>query len=131
MRRMIPIAYLLDTWAWIDHLKNNNPAVSLILRGNEPVFTSVVTLTEIFILSQRGGGREQGERAVRFISEGSRILPVTPEIAIRAGTYEKKKFAGGIADRLIRATSENNNLLLVTGDQHFKGLAGVQYLGKK
>lgn len=52
---------------------------------------------------------------VRAIPSAIRLLPITPEIALRA--YDFTDFHGDPADRVIAATAIVNGLTLVTSDR--------------
>jgi len=57
------------------------------------------------------------------------IIPVTFDIARLAGQVRTTEIEGGIADAIILATARLTSSKIVTGDQHFKGLKNVLYLG--
>ena len=127
---MIPIAYLIDTWAWIEYFDNSRTDIADIINGDELVFTSIISLTEIITLFARKKSVQDGHVAVSKVLRLSHIVPITTDIAIHAGLYKKKEFPGGTADRLIYATAELNGLTILTGDEDFRHIPGVHYLGK-
>ena len=127
---MIPIAYLIDTWAWIEYFDNSRTDIADIINGDELVFTSIISLTEIITLFARKKSVQDGHVAVSKVLRLSHIVPITTDIAIHAGLYKKKEFPGGTADRLIYATAELNGLTILTGDEDFRQIPGVHYLGK-
>ena len=130
-RRMTHTVYLIDTWAWIDYLHNPDSEVAEYIDQDEHlVYTSILTITEIMTVFSRKQTRQGGRAAVGEVYRLSTVLPIDKNIAVTAGEYGKEMTGGGIADRIIRATAETHGFVLVTGDQHFKELPGVAYLGK-
>ena len=129
---MIRIAYLIDTWTWVDYFNNPTSETSKYIDQDDHMLnTSTITISEIIsIFKRRKSGAVHEEDIARAITGRSAIIPVDMEIAIKAGKYTKKDFPGGLGTRLILATGESRNLTIVTGDQHFKGKSGVAYLGK-
>jgi predicted nucleic acid-binding protein len=128
---MTRTVYLIDTWAWIDYFQNPESEVAGYIDQDEHlVYTSILTITEIMTVFSRKQTRAAGRAAIGEVYRMSTVLPVDKNSAVTAGEYEKGTFGGGIADRIIRATAEIHGLVVVTGDQHFKELPGVAYLGK-
>ena len=131
VRRMICIAHLLDTWAWIQYFDAPDHEIVDLVESPDTTYTSIITITEVANVFTRNFSAIEARRAIDAIYSLSSIIPVDKAIALRAGLYTRAEFEGGIADRLILATAELNDLTVVTGDQHFKGRAGVRFLRKK
>lgn len=126
---MILIAYLLDTWVWIEYFRGENEtARSIIDENDEKLLTSAITLTEV-IRKYNGYAAKSIEEKIRFIDTVSTIVPVTKEIAQDAGCIRNSEFAGGTADAIILATARKFEATVVTGDQHFKDLNDTKYIG--
>jgi predicted nucleic acid-binding protein len=130
VKGMIRIAYLIDTWTWIEYFDKNPTDITDIINGDDLVFTSIISLTEIMTLFARKKSVQDGHVAVSKVMRLSHIVPITTDIAIHAGLYKKKEFPGGTADRLIYATAELNGLTICMGDEDFRNISGVHYLGK-
>jgi predicted nucleic acid-binding protein len=131
MRRMIRIAHLLDTWVWIEYFDAPDPGIIDLVESADTTYTSIITITEVANVFTRKLSAADARRAIDAIYGLSSIIPVDKAIAIQAGLYSRAEFGGGIADRLILATAEVNNLTVVTGDLHFKGRTGVRFLKRK
>jgi predicted nucleic acid-binding protein len=131
MRRMIRIAHLLDTWAWIEYFDAPGPGIIDLVESADTTYTSIITITEVANIFTRKRPATDAQRAIDAIYGLSSIIPVDKAIAMRAGLYTRAEFGGGIAGRLILATAEVNMLTVVTGDLHFKGRAGVRFLTRK
>jgi predicted nucleic acid-binding protein len=128
---MIHIAHLLDTWAWIEYFDAPDPGIIDLVECPDTTYTSIITITEVANVFTRNLSAAKARQAIDAIYELSSIIPVDKAIAMRAGLYTRAEFEGGLADRLILATAEVNDLTVVTGDQHFKGRAGVRFLTRK
>jgi len=128
---MIHIAHLLDTWAWIEYFDAPDPGIIDLVESPDTTYTSIITITEVANVFTRNLSAAKARQAIDAMYALSSIIPVDKAIAMRAGLYTRAEFEGGIADRLILATAEVNDLTVVTGDQHFKGRAGVRFLTRK
>ena len=128
---MIRIAHLLDTWVWMEYFDTPDPEIIGIVESDETPFTSIITISEVANVFTRKLSAGHARRAVDAIYGLSSIIPVDRATALRAGLYPREEFGGGLADRLILATAEENTLTVVTGDQHFRGRKGVRFLTRK
>jgi predicted nucleic acid-binding protein len=128
---MIPIAHLLDTWTWIEYFDAPDHEIVDLVENPYTTYTSIITITEVANVFTRNRSAADARRAIDAMNGLSSIIPVDKAIALRAGLYTRAEFEGGLADRLILATAEENDLTVVTGDQHFKGRSGVHFLRKK
>jgi predicted nucleic acid-binding protein len=128
---MIRIAYLLDTWTWIEYFDAPGHEIVDLVESPDTTYTSIISITEVANVFTRKRSAADAQHAIDAMYGLSSIIPVDKAIALRAGFSTRAQFDGGIADRLILATAEANNLTVVTGDPHFKGRAGVRFLTKK
>lgn len=127
---MILIAYLLDTWAWIEYFRGTNEtARSIIEDPEEKLLTSTITLTEIIRKYNKYPLKSIDEK-MQYIDDISDVVPVTKDIALDAGHIRNSGFLGGTADAIILATARKFQVIVVTGDQHFKDLEDVRYIGE-
>jgi predicted nucleic acid-binding protein len=128
MRRRILNGYLIDSWTWIEYWRKN-PATLPYIEGDEPIFTSIISLTEICRYCIREFDMKMMDARFADIKIRSKILNLEEDIAIHAGKYIKKEVPG-IADALILATARHDDLKIVTGDHHFRPLKDVIFLEK-
>jgi predicted nucleic acid-binding protein len=104
-----------------------NPGVTRWLESIAGFFISAMTLEELqFGLAHKPVARTR-HAVERFIEERCTVLPVTPEIARRAGELRGTLRAQGQvrhqADMLIAATAQVHSLTLVTRNvRDFEGL---------
>jgi PIN domain nuclease of toxin-antitoxin system len=127
---------LLDTCALLWTV-NGDPLSSEALkainkaRNAGALFLSPVSAWEIGILAQRGKV-EFGVSAESYVSRvftlpGVQIVPLTPEIAVRA-SYLPGQFHSDPADRLLISTAILMGLILVTRDREILRFAGRGYV---
>ncbi len=128
---MIRIAHLLDTWAWIEYFDAPDPGLIDLVESADTTYTSIITIAEVANVFRRRLTAADARRAIDAMYALSSIIPVDKAIALRAGLYTRAEFGGGMADRLILATAEENDLVVVTGDLHFKGRKSVRFLMRK
>lgn len=100
-------------------------------RNAGALFLSPVSAWEIGILAQRGKV-EFGVSAESYVSRaftrpGVQIVPLTPEIAVRA-SYLPGQFHSDPADRLLISTAIMMGLILVTRDREILRYAGRGYV---
>lgn len=127
---------LLDTCALLWTV-NGDPLSSEALkainkaRNAGALFLSPVSAWEIGILAQRGKV-ELGVSAESYVSRaftrpGVQVVPLTPEIAVRA-SYLPGQFHSDPADRLLISTAILMGLILVTRDREILSYAGRGYV---
>lgn len=114
---------VIDTFAWFEYLfgREKGKRIDELIRTEE-IGTAAVSLTEIIRKLKREG--KSYFKEIEFITLTSKILPVTKEVAMRAGEIRELHFS----DALILATSLENNSTLVTGDEDFRNISGVEML---
>lgn len=125
---MIGIAYLLDTWAWIDYWNRIDSPARAYIESDCDLVISIITLAEV---AQRyaSQGRPLVDARIAEILSHCIMIPMTREIATLAGLLRHREIQGGIADAIILATARSGNHMIVTGDRHFREMDGVVFIG--
>lgn len=118
---------LLDSFAWIEYFIGSKKGIKIkdYIESNEPLYTASICLTEIkskYLREQK----DPTER-INLIMERSYIIPLNEKIALLAADI-KQKYKFHTIDAIIYATAQYKGLILVTGDQHFKGLPNVEII---
>jgi predicted nucleic acid-binding protein len=120
---------LFDTWAWVEYFKGGKRGerVRAILE-NEEICTSSISLAEISKWVY-----ENGADFGPFLAEiknHSVLIPLEEDILIGSGwkyvELRKTRKTIGLIDVIIYTTARNHELIVVTGDEDFKGLPGVE-----
>ncbi len=125
--------YLLDSYAWIEYFMGSREGkIVKQLIERENISTSIISIAELSDKYYRENLYKEWEERYNFIIDKSTILPISLEIAKKVGRRKwelrDKGKTVGIADSLIIETSKEMNLIIVTGDPHFKNIENVRFL---
>jgi len=123
--------YLVDTCGWIEWLKDgvlaNNFAPYFINLDNVIVPTSIQYELHKWIC------REQNEvfaMEIIALTQQANVIPLTESLALLASELSQR-FKLSFADAIIYATAQQEEVKLITSDNHFENLPNVQYFSKK
>ena len=121
---------LVDSWAWIEYFKGSSAGVKAkeIIESSQKVLLSTINVSEIYLFLLRNKPAD-AERLIKFIIDSSFITPLTTSIALKAARIKHMQKIG-LADAIVAATAEENNAKILTGDDDFKNMKNVIYLGK-
>ena len=113
-----------DSWAWVEYFRGSRAGQSVraMVEGDEVLFTPAVCLTELKA-KYISEGRDPAER-LQFIKLRTSITSVDDAVAEDAADL-KIRHRLHTVDALVLACARKAGGELVTGDAHFKGLAGV------
>ncbi|MEE8358563.1 MAG: type II toxin-antitoxin system VapC family toxin [Candidatus Hydrothermarchaeales archaeon] len=122
---------LIDSWAWIEYFRGSEKGKTVvpIIESDEEIIVSAINLAEVYYTTLKKKGRETAKKQRDAIEMRCRIIGVDAEIATR-GAEIKLERKWGLADAIILATAEIENVTLLTGDPHFKGMPNVEFLGE-
>lgn len=121
---------LVDTCGWIEWLVDGPLAERFApwLRSPEGLIVPTPLQFELY----KWVKRERDERhalEIIAITEQASVVPLTTTLALTAADLALDHRLA-FADALMYATARQHDALLVTCDDHFAGLAGVEYLPK-
>ena len=123
--------YVVDTSAWLEYYLGSRKGLDIkdiIEKGR--LATSIITIAELSDKYARHN--DSFDDLFQFINSRSVILPISMEIALESGKIKselRKKFKQfGLVDAIIYLTAKLNNSILLTGDNHFKGLSNVEII---
>lgn len=118
---------VVDSCIWLE-LLSRGPLVevarAVLVDPGEIVVPTMVVLEVYKWMYRERGETSAGAVVARMML--SRITPLDARVAIRAGRL-CKDHGMATADATIYAHAEMEGLPLVTCDEHFKGLPGVEY----
>ncbi|MGI9118694.1 MAG: type II toxin-antitoxin system VapC family toxin [Acidimicrobiales bacterium] len=118
---------LFDSTVLIAHLRGSSRATGLLTEAVDGgALASVISRAEI-----EGGMRSGERRDVARLFEGLDLIPVSDEVARRAGahlrTYRRSHPGIDLADYLIAATAEERSAELMTLNvKHFPMISGLK-----
>lgn len=123
--------YLFDTDVIIDYLRGDKRAIHFLKTFSDEFHTSAITIAELHAGVKEG---EETENLNYFLSLFT-IHPVTNKIAEKGGSLRRrwhKSHGMGLADALIAATAEVNNMKLISlNEKHFGMLDNLEVPYKK
>lgn len=131
---------VLDSYAWIEYFLGSDTGRTVREHLNtEEVVTPSIALAEIARKYLRDEvEQEEVLKRLNFISTSSTVMEITAELSLAAAKAylelsEKAKVEQlrrpGLTDGIILASGRALGAKIVTGDEHFKGLAEVIYIG--
>ena len=120
---------LVDSWAWIEYFKGSNPGAKAknVIESGEQLLISTINISEIyhFLLNNK----MDAEKLIKFVLDSSFVIPLETSVALKAANIKFTKKLG-MADAIVLATAEENNAMILTGDDDFKNIKNVIYIGK-
>ncbi len=124
------MAVVVDTCGWIEWLIDGELAVRYEpwLTDIEAVLVPTSVQFELYKWVCRETSEARALDAVGLTEQGQ-VVPLTTSIALLAGDLALAHQLS-FADALIYATARYHQAGLVTSDDHFQGLPGVEYYSK-
>ena len=128
--------YIVDTWAWIEYFIGSKEGLilkKLLGNKNNKLISMECTASELKIYCLRAN--EDFSRMYNALKRNSVIWPVLTNnwldaAEIRHETRKKVKDFG-LIDSILVAKQNELKCMIVSGDEHFKGLRNVVYIGSK
>lgn len=118
-----------DSWAWVEYYRGSRAGEKVrdLLESEEVLFTPSPCLAEIKAKYLREG-HDPTDR-LRFIKSRTSIIEVDASVAEAAADLKLQRRLH-MVDAIILACARARGSELVTGDTHFRGLAGVVMLSE-
>jgi len=124
------VRYIIDSYAWLEYFmgtETGRKVRSIIDSEADEKLTPSICLAEIYAKILRTEDEQKAELRRAFIKSRSALVALTEDLAVESAKADinmKKKVQGwGLADFIVLSTARNRNGKVVTGDQHFRGLA--------
>ncbi len=123
---------LLDSYGWIEYFdfaagELADKYAKYVEQANEEnTITPTIVIYEVYKKIKR---EKEEEKALEVYAQimGTKIIPLTEGLAMSAADISLK-FGLGMADAIVYATAKTERAKLVTSDEHFKGLEGVEFI---
>ena len=124
---------LFDTHAFLAFFNREEGSETIkkymdaIQTGNAEGFVATITLTELVYIYSRKLDEASGKlRVMQVLHSKLNVIPLSAEIAIRAGTLKRPGIS--VADAIIAATALSVEAAVVTNDLHFSEM-GIDVVG--
>jgi predicted nucleic acid-binding protein len=120
---------VVDSFAWIEYFAGTKPG-EMVAKYIESANSITPTIVIVELSSKYAGLQQDFAPKLKFISLKSRVIALDQQIAVEAGginAERKRKIARwGMADSIILATARMHEVRVLTGDEHFRDLAGKE-----
>jgi predicted nucleic acid-binding protein len=122
---------VVDSSGWLEYLADtpNAEFFAPAIEDVENLVVPVISLYEVFKRVYQQRGEDDALKAVALMMQG-RVIDLDAEIALSAAKLSQD-MSIPLADSIILATARAYQATLWTQDEHFKGIAEVQYIAKQ
>ena len=119
---------LVDSCGWLEYFAEGARADSYAkyLKKVHELIVPTIILYEVYKKVKREVGEEQALRVVAAMQAGT-IIPLPDSLALAAADLSLQ-FSLPMADAIVYATARAHDALLVTSDEHFKNLEGIEFI---
>ena len=121
---------LIDSCGWLEYYTDGPLADKYYsyLKKTREVIVPTIVLYEVYKKIKREATEEQAILAVAQM-QSSLVVPLKDSVALQAADVSLQ-YSLQMADAIVYATARSENALLVSSDEHFKGLENVDYIKK-
>ena len=119
---------VLDSSAWVEILVDGSQADEFErrLRQAAVVLVPAIVVYEVYKFVRRKGSEDEADLAAARL-RAHRVVPLDEGLALEAADYSLQHKLS-MADAIIYATARAHDATLVTSDEHFAELPGVDYV---
>ena len=123
---------VVDSYAWVEYLEGSAKGgrVASLLESAEEAYTPTPVVAEVTSKALRAGRNQ--DLAWQAMRAWSIVLPLDAETARAAGAlhalHRRKSPDFAMTDAVVLAVARKLDGRIVTGDPHFRGLKGVDFL---
>lgn len=121
---------LIDTCGWIEWLTDG-----VLANQYEPYFQDVESIIvptsvqfELYKWASRVKNKQEALKVIALTEQG-KVIPLTTSLSLFAGDLAQE-YKLSFADAIIYATAQNEQVELITSDDHFLNLPEVVYFKK-
>ena len=120
---------LVDSCGWLQYFTDGPLAeeYSKYLKKPHEIIMPTIIIYEVYKKIKREVSEEQALMAIAQM-QSANIVPLKESLALSAADISLQ-FSLPMADAIIYATARSENALLVSSDEHFKGLEHVEFIG--
>jgi toxin FitB len=121
---------VVDSSGWLEYFGKgaNGEHFAPVIRQSAELIVPTISIYEVFKRIAQQRDEEEALKAVGLMTTG-KVVDLTQEIAIQAATLSIENKLP-MADSMMLATAQAYQAILWTQDEHFKNLAGVEFIEK-
>ena len=122
---------VVDSSGWLEYLAEepNADFFAAAIENIEALVVPIISVYEVFKRVYQQRGEDDALKAVALMMQGQ-VVDLDVELALSAAKLSLD-LSIPLADSVILATARAYQATLWTQDEHFKGLAGVEYIAKE
>lgn len=119
---------LVDSSGWIEYFVDGPLAgrYAAHIEGTQEVLVPTIVLYEVYKKITRDAGERPAIDAIANMKKGITV-PLSERLALAASAYSLQHKLP-MADAIIYATAQAERAKVITSDEHFKGLPGVEFI---
>ena len=118
---------VVDSCGWLAYLKDTTQADAYEPYLQDPdLIVPTVVIYEVCKVLRRDISEDAAHRAAALL-QGGLVVPLDQLLAMEAAEVSLRQGLA-MADAIVYATAQSFGARLVTSDEHFAGLPGVEYL---
>lgn len=122
---------LIDSHGWIEYFSEGKLASKYAkfaeAANSSEYITPTIVLYEVYKRIKSIKGEDAALKAIAHIINNTTIVSIDKKISLNAAEISlKTKLA--MADAMIKATAEEKDAKIVTGDEHFKSFKDVVFI---
>ena len=121
---------VVDSCGWLEYFTDGSLADKYwsYLKHSHEIIVPTIIIYEVYKKVKREIGEEPALMAVAQM-QSAKTTVLTESLALLAADLSLQ-LALPMADAIVYATARFNKAMLISSDEHFKGLDGVEYLKK-
>lgn len=121
---------VVDSSGWIEYFVEGPLAERFAgyIKGSEPLLMPTIILYEVYRKIARDAGERQAVDAMAGMRKGI-VVSLSERLALSAADLSLRCKLP-MADAIIYATAQAEGATVVTSDEHFRGLPGVEFIPK-
>lgn len=122
--------HVVDSSAWLAYFADepNASEFEAIIADSELLVVPTIVLYEVFRVVLREKGEDEAFQVISAMLQG-RVVDLDLELSLEAAAVgQREKLA--MADSIIYATAVRHEAVLWTQDEHFEGMAQVEFRRK-
>ncbi len=121
---------LIDSWAWVEYFKGSEAGEKAKewIEGGERAIISTINIAEVYRWILQSYDEATAEAKRRIMKKRCFVIPVSEGIAVEAAKIRKERKLG-LGDAIIYSTAKSENSKILTGDEDFKDLDNVIFVG--
>ncbi|OPY56412.1 MAG: tRNA(fMet)-specific endonuclease VapC [Methanosaeta sp. PtaU1.Bin112] len=120
---------LIDSWAWIEFFRGSTAGLNVkrYIESEEDLVVSTINIAEVYRWILRYYNETIAEEKLAAMKDRCTAIDVDERIAVDAARIGNE-LKWGLGDSIVRATANQEDAGILTGDSDFKGMKDVIFL---